>query len=174
MSRGAYRPRRTTGAEVARPGSAAAQPRPGLRSSGIVREFLGLWLAQAAFDLELVGLANPTTDARCIPKSGSEGCGSGLIVGVDLPRGGLDLERLERTGACRQLFRPDHSGLAADAHRGAVSKVRSLAFEAPVLADLQRHFDTCSIGRRVLPKIVVDTAPASIKHELSRTCCSPD
>src|SRR5215510_2713280 len=162
--------RRTTEAQVASLDRAPAPRHPALRFSGIVREFLRLRLAQAAFDRELVGLANPAIDCRRIPKSGRQGGGFGLIVGVDLTRGGLDLERVERASACRQPFHSDHFGLAIDAHRGAALKACGLAIEAPVLADPERHFDASSIGRCVLPKAVVDAAPAAIENNLSRAC----
>src|SRR5215510_14704306 len=165
--------RRTTEAQVACLDRAPAPRHPALRFSGIVRKLLRLRLAQAAFDLELIGLANPAIDCRRIPKSGSQGRAFGLIVGIDLTRGGLDLERVERAGTGRQLFGSDHLGLAIDAHCGAALKACGLAIEAPIPADLERHFDASSIGRRVLPKTVVDAAPAAIENDLSRAC-SPD
>src|ERR1700754_161701 len=87
MYQGAKRHRRTTGAQAAFLDKAPAPRHPALRLSGVVREVLSLRLAQASFDLELVGLAHPAIDCRRIPKSGGQGRAFGLIVGVDLTRG---------------------------------------------------------------------------------------
>src|SRR5262245_462844 len=131
MYRGAECRRRMTGAaclEVACLDRAPAPCHPALRFSGLVRPLLGLRLAQAALDLELIGPADPTMDARRVPQCGGHGRALGLIVGVDLTRGGLDLERVERAGTCRQLFGSDHFGLAVEAECRPVLKVRALAF----------------------------------------------
>src|SRR5262249_17370466 len=162
MSRGAERPRRTTGAQVAYLDRAPAPRHPALRFSRVVRDFLRLRLAQAGFDLELVSLANPAIDGRRIPKGGGQGRAFGLVVGVDLTRGGLDLEGVERAGAGRQLFGSDHLGLAVDAHGGAALKARGLAVEAPVPADLHGPFDARPLRRPDLPRTVLRSAPASL------------
>src|SRR5215467_4574840 len=88
--RGAEDRRRTTGAQIACLETAPAPCHPALRFSGIVRKLFRLGIAQAAFDLESIGLADPTIDGRCIPKNGSQCRALGLIVGVDLTHGGLD------------------------------------------------------------------------------------
>src|SRR5882724_10340199 len=173
MYRGAGCRRRMTGAQVACLDRAPAPRHPALRFSGIVRQFLRLRLAQAAFGLELIGPADPAIDAWRVPQRGGHGRALGLIVGIDLTRRGLDLERVECAGACRQLFAADHFGLAVEAERRPVLKVPALAFEAPILAHPKRQFDARPVGRRVLPDTVVDAAPVSIEHDWACTCRSP-
>src|SRR4029077_5196210 len=100
------------------------------------------------------------------------GRGFGLIVGIDLTHGGLDLERVERASACRQLLRSDHLGLTTQAHGRSVLKGRGPPLEAPALVQPQWAFHPRSVGWRVLPDAVVNAAPVVIIDDQSRNSCA--
>ena len=115
MGRGAGRRRRTTGAQIPFLVRAPAPCHPALRFSGIIRQLLRMRVPHATLNLGPIGLADPTIDARRVPKGSGYARRLRLIVGIDLTQGGVDLECVERAGARGYLFRAYHFGLARDA-----------------------------------------------------------
>src|SRR5262245_59438749 len=173
MFRGATRRRRKTGAPAACLEGAPAPCHPALRFSRIIGQLLRARVAQATLALGLRDFANPTIDARRVPKRSRYGRRLRLVVGIDLTYGALDLERVERACARGYLFRAHHLGLAGDAQCGPTLKMRGLALETPRLADLEWCSDTRAIRWPVLPDAVIDAVPASVEDDLMRACRAP-
>src|SRR5262245_32479545 len=173
MARGAGRRRRTTGAQVPFLEGAPAPCHPALRFSGIIRQLLRMRVPHATFNLGPIGLADPTIDARRVPKGSGYGRRLRLIVGIDLTRGGVDLECFERACARSNLFCAYHFGLTGDADCGPILKMRRLALETPFLPDLKRCSDTRAVRWSVLPNAIVDAIPARVENHLARTLNAP-
>src|SRR5215470_7736923 len=135
-----------------------------LRPARMFAQLIDERVSDPSVNAHLLSSSDPPINSGSVPEDVIQRRRSGLIPGVDLAHRHLDPKAVERSRRRLDLLLPHDLGKSGRAEDGAGLQMLRIAVRSPLVADLERLWESEAVIGSKRPATLVNSVPVGIVH----------